>query len=80
MNTILFEENEAGLIAIENAKVCNLDSDFATYKQWKLDPTGAGGDCKGRRNVLNVISAGVVIVNIVTDAACAWLDPRARLA
>jgi peptide/nickel transport system permease protein len=27
-----------------------------------------------------VISAGVVIVNIVTDAACAWLDPRARLA
>jgi peptide/nickel transport system permease protein len=27
-----------------------------------------------------VISAGVVIVNIVTDAACAWLDPHARLA
>ena len=27
-----------------------------------------------------VISAGVVIVNIITDAACAWLDPRARLA
>ena len=26
-----------------------------------------------------VISAGVVIVNIITDAACAWLDPRARM-
>jgi peptide/nickel transport system permease protein len=27
-----------------------------------------------------VISAGVVVVNIVTDAACAWLDPRVRVA
>lgn len=26
-----------------------------------------------------VISAGVVLVNVVTDAACAWLDPRVRL-
>ena len=26
-----------------------------------------------------VISAGVAVVNIATDAACAWLDPRARL-
>lgn len=26
-----------------------------------------------------VISAGVVMVNLATDAACAWLDPRARL-
>lgn len=26
-----------------------------------------------------VISAGVVVVNVTTDAACAWLDPRARL-
>jgi len=25
------------------------------------------------------ISAGVVMMNIITDAACAWLDPRARL-
>ena len=25
-----------------------------------------------------VISAGVVLVNIITDATCAWLDPRAR--
>ena len=27
-----------------------------------------------------VISTGVVLVNICTDAACAWLDPRARVA
>jgi peptide/nickel transport system permease protein len=27
-----------------------------------------------------VISAGVVMVNIVTDALCAWLDPRERTA
>lgn len=27
-----------------------------------------------------VISLGVVVLNLLTDAACAWLDPRARLA
>ena len=27
-----------------------------------------------------VISAGVVLVNVLTDAACAWLDPRTRVA
>ena len=27
-----------------------------------------------------VISAGVVLVNVITDAACGWLDPRARVA
>jgi peptide/nickel transport system permease protein len=27
-----------------------------------------------------LISAGVVLVNVLTDAACAWLDPRARVA
>ena len=26
-----------------------------------------------------VISAAVVLVNVVTDAACAWLDPRVRI-
>ena len=59
-NTIKFEENEAGLIAITNAKVCNLDSDYMTYKQWKIDPAGVGGDCKGNKSVINVISTGVV--------------------
>ncbi len=55
---INFERNEAGPIEIRGAKVCNPDDDFDTYKQWKLDPSGMGGNCKGRRNVLNVISAG----------------------
>lgn len=27
-----------------------------------------------------LISAGVVLVNVLTDAACAWLDPRVRTA
>ena len=26
-----------------------------------------------------VISAGVVVVNVVTDPACGWLDPRVRV-
>ena len=58
--TIKFEENEAGLIEVRGAKVCNLDSDYMTYKQWKLDPAGVGGDCKGNKNVINVISTGVI--------------------
>ena len=55
---INFERNEAGPIEIRGAKVCDMDADFDTYKQWKLDPTGVGGRCTGRRNVLNVITAG----------------------
>jgi len=55
-----FERNEAAPIAVLGAKVCDLDSDYDTYKQWKLDPTGTGGDCKGNRNVLNVITNGIV--------------------
>lgn len=27
-----------------------------------------------------IISAGVVLINVLTDAACAWLDPRVRVA
>ena len=59
-NKILFEENEAGLISIANAKVCNLDDDYTTYKQWKIDPAGVGGDCGGNKNVINLISTGVI--------------------
>ncbi len=55
-----FERNEAAPIAVLNAKVCDLDADYDTYKQWKLDPTGMGGNCTGNRNVLNVITNGVV--------------------
>jgi hypothetical protein len=56
----LFERNEAAPIAVLNAKVCDLDQDYDTYKQWKLDPSGTGGNCMGNRNVLNVITNGVV--------------------
>lgn len=59
-NKIMFERNEAAPITIENAVVCDLDDDYATYKQWKLDPAGVGGDCTGNRNVINVITTGVI--------------------
>lgn len=57
---INFERNEAGPIEIRGGVVCPLDDDYATYKQWKLDPAGIGGDnCQGD-NLVNVITAGVV--------------------
>lgn len=59
-NKIMFERNEAAPITIENATVCDLDDDYATYKQWKLDPAGVGGNCTGNRNVINVITTGVI--------------------
>jgi hypothetical protein len=59
-NKYMFERNEAGLVAVTNAKVCNLDNDYTTYKQWKIDPAGVGGDCMGNKNVINLISTGVV--------------------
>jgi hypothetical protein len=57
-NKINFERNEAGPIAVAGAKVCPLDADYDTYKQWKLDPAGAAGGCAN--NLINVISTGVV--------------------
>jgi len=57
---INFERNEAGPIEIDMGKVCMLDGDYTTFKQWKLDPSGGGGDCSGNRNVINVITAGVI--------------------
>ena len=57
---INFERNEAAPIKVLNAKVCDLDSDYATFKQWKLDPFGVGGNCKGNKKVLNLITAGTV--------------------
>ena len=59
---INFERNEAGLIQINNAKVCDVanDTDYTTYKQWKLDPAGVGGNCMGNKKVINVITAGTV--------------------
>ena len=55
---INFERNEAAAIEIRGGVVCPLDDDYATYRQWKLDPSGQGGTaCAG--NVINVITAGV---------------------
>ena len=59
-NKYMMERNEAAPIAVVNAKVCDLDADYDKYKQWKLDPTGAGGNCMGNRSVLNVITNGIV--------------------
>lgn len=53
---INFERNESGAIALVNAKVCPLDDDYETYKQWKLDPAGASGNCGD--DVINVITQG----------------------
>jgi hypothetical protein len=57
---IQFERQEALPIEIDGAKVCNLDSDFDTFNQWKLDPSGVGGDCSSAKNLVNVITAGVI--------------------
>ncbi|NVB84344.1 MAG: hypothetical protein HOV81_38565 [Kofleriaceae bacterium] len=62
----MFERNEAAPIAILGGKVCDLDQDYATYKQWKLDPAGVGGNCTGNRNVINVISTGVIATDPMT--------------
>lgn len=57
---INFERYEAALIQVKNAKVCDLDDDFATFGQWKLDPAGVGGNCAGNRNIINVVTSGVI--------------------
>ena len=57
---INFERNEAAPIEIDDAAVCNLDQDYDRFKQWKLDLTGEGGDCSAKRNLVNVVTAGVI--------------------
>ncbi len=58
---INFERNEAAPITLLNGKVCDTaaDADYATYKQWKLDPSGVGGNCSGNKKVINVITTGI---------------------
>lgn len=57
---INFERHEAGAIEIRNGVVCPIDDDYATYRQWKLDPAGVGGaNCDGG-NLINIITAGVI--------------------
>lgn len=55
---IEMERVEAGLVAIENATVCELDDDFETYAQWKL---GLGEEgCADSGSIVNVITQGQV--------------------
>jgi hypothetical protein len=68
-NRIMFERSEAAPIAIDGARVCDLDADWDRYKQWKLDPSGAGGSCMGNRNVINVITSGIVPTEEITPLA-----------
>ncbi len=56
---INFERNEAGLIEVDQATVCDLDDDFDKFKQWKLDPSGTGGDCSSRNDVVSVVTSGI---------------------
>jgi hypothetical protein len=55
---INFERNEGGAIEIRGGKVCDVASDpnYATYKQWKLDPAGAAGTCGS--NTIALITSG----------------------
>jgi len=59
-NKIEFERNEGGAIEIDNAKVCPLDNDYVTYKQWKIDPAGVAdpATCTGD-HAINVITTGL---------------------
>ncbi|MDB4957792.1 MAG: hypothetical protein JWO36_5361 [Myxococcales bacterium] len=56
LNPINFKRHQSAAIELDNAKVCDLDSDYMTFKQWKVDPAGIGGNCKSNKRVLNVIS------------------------
>lgn len=62
---INFERNEAAPIQVNNGKVCDLDEDFDTFKQWKVDPSGVGGDCEDKDNVINVITTGITTIDPV---------------
>jgi hypothetical protein len=63
---IHFKQAESAFVEIDGAVVCNLDSDYDQYNQWKLDPTGVGGNCSGNQNVINIVSAGVVPIDPAT--------------
>jgi len=60
---INFERNEAAPIQINDGVVCDLDDDFDTFKQWKIDPNGVGGDCSSNNDVINVITTGISTID-----------------
>jgi hypothetical protein len=66
-NKIAFERNEANAVEVDGGKVCPLDSDYTTFKQWKLDPAGVAdaATCAGK-NVFNVISTPVPQIDPAT--------------
>jgi hypothetical protein len=59
---INFKRNQAALIEIDNAKVCDLDDAFTTFNEWKLDPSGVGGICSGK-NIIDIVTAGTVDID-----------------
>jgi hypothetical protein len=62
-NPINFKRYQAAPIELDGGKVCNLDSDYTGFMQWKVDPAGVGGNCGGNSRVLNVITAGTLDVD-----------------
>lgn len=54
-DTIEMERRESALVEIDGATLCELDDDYATYKQWKLD---IGNGCGAP---INIITAGVIV-------------------
>lgn len=52
---IEFERVESSPIAVLGGKVCPVDKDYDTFKQWKLD---VGNGCSG--DVINLVTSGVV--------------------
>ena len=61
-NPINFKRNQSGLIEIDNAKVCDLDDDYDTFNEWKLDPSGVGGLCTSK-NLIDIVTAGTVDID-----------------
>ena len=62
-----FEANEAGNIEIDGGRVCPLDADYTTYKQWKIDPAGvADAAACGGKNLINVISTAASTIDPAT--------------
>jgi hypothetical protein len=49
-NVIMFERNESNRVQVNGGIVCELDADYDTYKQWKLD---VGRGCGSPINVIS---------------------------
>jgi hypothetical protein len=65
-NPINFKRWQAGVIELDGGKVCDIDTDYTGFKQWKVDPSGVGGNCAGSKRVLNVITAGTLDIDPTT--------------